>query len=182
MTPSLTTQQLAALKAAVLADPVLAPFLTAGNDGPVADALNLSTSFVVWRTDVPAATIFGQIVWANLTPVDPPDGTAAFTNRALVCQAKQINLQILLQGRTTPFDASNTRQRGGLQDALQNVPAGVGGTLLDAGWASGVRSALLRQATRAEQLLASGTGTTQAPGLLGAEGWISPAEVSRLRD
>ncbi|MBL8999290.1 MAG: class I SAM-dependent methyltransferase, partial [Gemmatimonadetes bacterium] len=43
--------------------------------------------------------VFDAITWANLTPVDVPDGSAAYTNRALLCQAKQINLQILLQGR-----------------------------------------------------------------------------------
>lgn len=167
------------LKAAVLASPDL--FAVGRNDTELARLLNLPSTFVVWRTSADADSVADAIVWANLTPLDTPDSSAAFTNRALACQAKQINLQIMLQGRQTlPTGKPNFRQ--GLQDALLNVPAGANGALLDAGWigASKVKASISRFATVAEKIFATGTGTAPTPGNLVFDGLVSINDIGDM--
>ena len=167
------------LKAAVLVSPELSA--VGRNDTELARLLNLPSTFVVWRSTTDADLIADAIVWANLTPADTADGTAVFTNRARVCQAKQINLQIMLQGRQLiPSGKLNFRQ--GLQDALLNVPAGVGGTLLDAGWLGNgkVKASISRFATVAEKIFATGTGTAPTPGNLVFDGLVSINDIGDM--
>ena len=167
------------LKAAVLVSPELSA--VGRNDTELARLLNLPSTFVVWRSTTDADLIADAIVWANLTPADTADGTAVFTNRALICQAKQINLQIMLQGRQSiPSGKLNFRQ--GLQDALLNVPAGVGGTLLDAGWLGNgkVKASISRFATVAEKIFATGTGTAPTPGNLVFDGLVSINDIGDM--
>jgi hypothetical protein len=135
-------------------------------------------AWYVWKVSSSADDIYDAITWANMTPADAPDGTALYTNRALLCQAKQINLQILLQGKQTLL-TSKLKIRQALTDALQNVPAGAGGALLDAGWAA-VKQTLYRQATTVEKLLSSGTGTTGVPANLDYDGSVSIEEVAAI--
>jgi hypothetical protein len=172
----MTPQQLATLKAYIDAQPEFAA-LTRNSDGAyaVAEAINQDeAAYFVWRDITSASDILDAIVWANLTPADAPDGTATFTNRALACQAKQLNLQILLQGREQ-LSTGRTNVRGALSDALTNVPAGAGGALLDAGWlgAGKVKTAITRRATRFEKLYATGTGTTGTPAVLTVVGPVA---------
>jgi hypothetical protein len=178
----LTTAQLATLKAAIDADGTLSAMPNFG-DGPydIAIALNQPSNpaWYVWKSSASVDEIFDAITWASLTPADAADGSATYTNRALVCQAKQINLQLLLQGRQT-LNATKLKIRQALTDALQNVPAGTGGANLDAGWTT-VKQALYRQATRAEAILSTGTGTTGVPANLGYEGSISAQDVQQAR-
>ena len=137
-----------------------------------------SPAYYVWASYTSADAIMDAITWASLTPSDAADGTATFTNRALLCQAKQFNLSILLQGRDRVASGKlNVRQ--GLSDALQNVPAGASGALVDAGWAGAgkVKAAITRQATRLEKLFATGSGTTATPSVLGYDGTIGYQEV-----
>lgn len=180
MTPS----QLATLKALVAAEPTLAQAVLTGQDAAIAAWLNedASPSYFVWRSTTPASDVMDAITWANLTPADAADGTAAFTNRALACQAKQLNLQILLQGRES-VATGKTSVRGGLSDALTNVPAGAGGTLMDAGWlgAGKVKAAITRLASRAEKALATGSGTSGTPSALTFEGQVSVNDAGLLR-
>ena len=182
----MTPQQLATLKAFILADPVMSvqPQGGAGSN-VVRDLLNAAASpaYFVWRSSTPADDVSDAITWASLTPVDTADGTATFTNRALACQAKQINLQIMLQGRTSvPTGKSNFR--AGLTDALLNVPAGAGGALLDAGWlgAGKVKAAITRQASVFEKIFATGTGSSGTPATLGVEGPVSGDDVQQARE
>lgn len=149
--------------------------------GVIRDALNAPASplFYVWRTTTPAADIGNAIVWSALTPVDAPDGTATYTNRALLCQAKQINVQTLIQGRDS-VASNKSNIRAGLQDALTNIPAGASGASIGAGWAS-VKSAMTRTATVLEQLLSTGTGTAVTPADLGYEGSIDNNTVDTAR-
>lgn len=146
----------------------------------IASAYNaLATpAYYVFASRTSADAILDAITWANLTPSDAADGTAAFTNRALVCQAKQFNLSIILQGRTD-VASGKTSVRQGLSDALQNVPSGAGGALLDAGWAGAgkVKAAITRQASRIEKLFATGNGTTATPSNLVYDGQIGYQEV-----
>jgi hypothetical protein len=178
----LTTAQLALVKAAIIADGALNSQPTnSDGDYAIAEALNAlsNPAWYVWKTNASTDDIYDAITWASLTPADAPDGTAIYTNRALLCQAKQLNLQILLQGKQS-LNASKLKIRQALTDAVQNVPAGVGGALLDAGWTA-VKQALYRQATRIEQILSTGTGTTGVPATLGYENRISYQDVGLAR-
>lgn len=170
--------QLDAFKAAILAEASLAAAVAAGQDGTVADFFNQAAipQFNVWRSSTPANDIADAINWQNLTPSDAADGTATFTNRALVCQAKQINIQVLLQGKES-VNSARSNIRAGFQDALTNIPSGVGGASATGGWAA-VKATMTRAATRAEKLFATGTGTQANPADLGWEGTVSSSDVA----
>lgn len=150
----MTPAQLTALKADMLgASNVALSAVIAGNDWQaVAAYYNAASVTNVWRPDAAADQIKGAINWANLTPSDTADGTQAYTNRALACQGKQFNLQLMLgqqTGGTCPGDLAPFRS--GLQDALQNIPSGAGGALLGGGWTA-VQNILRRPGSRLEVL------------------------------
>lgn len=170
-----------AFKTAILAetDPTFVALRQANETGQMADWYNQDTTFVVWRSTATTDEILNGVSGANLTPVDTPDSSQLWMNRALACQTKQMNLQMLLQRQgTLPVGKLNIRQT--LSDALQNVPAGAGGALLDAGWAGAgkVKSIISRVCNRAEKVWATGTGTSGVPGDLGAfEGRVTNDDI-----
>src|SRR6185312_5552574 len=104
-----------------------------------------------WNTAVGVATILNATTFADFTPSDlPPTAanpsapTAAetyalqlWTARSLVCQGKQFNYEIMLQGRTT-IDASLGTLRAGIKDACANLPSGGGGAIQNAGYSNGI--------------------------------------------
>jgi hypothetical protein len=180
----LSPQQLAAIKADILANPDLngqAP----GPDGAgeIAALYNAAAvpDYFVWRTTTPVADVENAINWANLTPADVPDASAVYTNRALACQARQFNLQMLIQGKTN-IATGRPNVRGGLQDALTDLPSGAGGGVRAGGWVA-LKAAISRQATRAEKLLigAGGGGTAANPGVLGFEGRLTYQDIEQAR-
>jgi hypothetical protein len=156
----LTTEQKATLKAAILADPVLAafPMNTDGAFG-IAAALNVQTAdFFVWKTSVPTNEIqFNGFDW---TRVD--------------------NLTIG-KARIWEWMASI----GQINPAQANVRAGilaVFGTAGDLAMRTAIFGHCQRLATRVEKLFATGTGTTTTeqgtgPAIMSYEGQISYAEV-----
>lgn len=153
------------------------------NDGNIAVAgwynLTAAGPFVVWR-DLPMETVLGLVTYAAMTPADTPDGTQTWANRSLACQGKQFNLQNLTIGRTTA-PMKRTNYRAAMQDCLTNLPAGAGGANISANW-TGVRDAAKFNATNAEKLFATGTGSTGSPADLGYEGSISAADVEDARN
>jgi len=178
----MTPAQIATLRAAVFADPTANAFLQSGNQQGLKDYLNSASTFYVWRSVTNTADILDAITWANITQSDAPDTSTLFTNRAWVCTEKQMNLQILLQSRET-LNTGKINIRGGLSDALTNVPSGIGGALLDAGWlgAGKVKSAITRLATLAEKAFTTGAGTSGTPGNLGVfEGQVDDFIASTL--
>jgi hypothetical protein len=186
----LTLQQVAALKAAIVADPVLNALPLSGDaDQQIADAFNaVQPDFFVWSTSVDVGSILDAINWPNLTPNDPPaQGTQllaqTWENRAMVCQIKQTNLQLMLQGRTT-INASRPNVRAGLNDALTNIPSGLNGANQNGG-SGAVQAVLARKATRAEKLFANvvgGNGATAATAAtLVFEGAITLQDVDGAR-
>ena len=179
----MTPAQLQTLKAAVLAsvDPAVQAAGASRNDTELARLLNLPSTFYVWRSTVPADEVADAILWDRLTPADAPDGSAIQTNRLLLCQSKQINLQVLLQGRDS-IGTGRANLRAGLSDALQNVPSGIGGATQDAGWAgaSRVKATITRLATVAERVFATGTGTTGIPGNLVFEGELNVNGIGEM--
>lgn len=157
----LTTAQLTTLKAAILADPVLAAMpMNSDGEFDIAVALNKQASpvFTVWATNVPISQ-----VGTAMNSTEVAGLTTANTNRLMVMQA--------YSGGT--FNASVPDVQAG----FNSVFSGAGGVL--------TRAALLivwkRLALRIEKILATGTGTDLAPATMGFEGNISPAEVRSAR-
>ena len=181
----MTPAQLTALKNHIAAnlDPAVIAARDSGNDTELARLYNLPSSFSVWRSTTPADTIADAIAWDKLTPIEAPDTTIIQTNRLLVCQSRQINIQILLQGRETVGTGRATLRKG-LNDALVGVPSGALGAAQDAGWggANGVKSSITRIATVAERVFATGTGTGANPGTLGFEGELSSSDIADIRN
>ena len=134
----LTAAQTLTLKNAISTTPILAAYPnTADGHADLAALLNkvASPEFWVWASDVNVQEIRARITWANLTPLDVPDGTAAWTNRALQCHGKQFAIQLIVPMIGT-FSATDANIRAGLQDALTGVRSGAGGASLGAGWAA----------------------------------------------
>lgn len=142
--------------------------------------LDSSPNFYVYKNNIPVQEIYNQITWANLTPTDAPDGTTTWLNRAMMCQSKQFNLQIILQGQSF-IDATKNNLRAGLQDCLTNVPAGISGANVSAGWVP-VRDSLYQVANRGEKLFASGIGTSGNPATRTVYGKISVSDVGSARN
>lgn len=158
----LTPAQLATVAADILAKPDLnSQPLNRDGSYQIYLLYNAVSATDVWRTDAPVQDIYDAIDWSKYTPTDAPDGTAIFTNRLLAIQTKQMNLQNMLQGRST-VDASKANLRAGLRDAVIGLPAGANGALITAGGASGatVLAALTRKALRIEALFAALPATT----------------------
>lgn len=139
-----------------------------GNDWQrVAEYYNSDSATNVWRPDAPVDPIKGAVLWANLTPAEAPDGTTSWTNRALACQGKQFNLQLMLgqqSGGTVPGDLPSFRT--GLQDALTNIPSGVAGAIMGGGWAT-VQTFLRRAGTRFEALFSTVDGAANKSAVYG---------------
>lgn len=168
---NLNTQQIGTLKDAVLASPDQAVQAAAANrnDTELALLLNLPSTFSVWRWDVPTSELVGAVVLANFTPLDAPDDTLLYANRCHVCELKQNNIRMLLSRDLITAQKASTRKD--LADALTNVPAGVGGAAIDAGWLGNgkVKATITRFATVAEKVFATGTGSVGVPGDLGVQ-------------
>jgi flagellar hook assembly protein FlgD len=177
---SLTNIQIATLRSAVLAEPSLTTAVETGDDLTIMFWCNtIVPTYKVWNTTTPTNVIGDAIIWANLTPTDTPDTTTVYTNRALMAQAKQLNIQIYLQGRET-VSTNKSNIRSGIQDALTNLPTGVNGANSSGGWAT-VKGVIQRAATNAEKVLAVGTGTSANPSDLTFEGNVTLNEASLLR-
>ncbi len=174
MTPS----QLTTLRTYVLATPALAA--VGRNDTELARLLNLPSAFSVWRIDVPSTELSGAIKLSSFTPADTPDNTMLYSNRCALCELKQNNIRLLLGRDFITAQKLTTRQD--LADALTNVPSGIGGAALDAGWlgAGKVKATITRFATVAESVFATGAGTANQPGDLGWEGVLSVDDIGQM--
>lgn len=190
----LTIAQKATLKAAINANPAWAAYPN-DSDGAynLAQVLNqkASPAFKVWRTEAPTDAIMDAIAFSSYTPNDAvlsSDTDPALSRKIgwlLTIQTKQMNLQLMVQGRQS-IDTSKANVRAGLRDAVILVPAGAGGTNVSPGGASGatVMTACLRDATEAEKILTTGhqsTGGVTAD-VMGYEGSISPQDVQEARN
>ncbi len=162
----LTTAQLATLKAAILADPLLdaQPNNTDGAFA-IAAAFNLDAApaFFVWRTAVPVDEIMQN--GFDWTRVD--------------------NLTV---GKARIWDWM--MRTGSLNPAQANVRAGVLATFsvaADLATRLAVFTHCQRLASRAEQLFATGAGTTTTeqgvgPAIMGFEGQLSYQDVDTARN
>jgi hypothetical protein len=128
-----------------------------------------------------------DVAISKYTPNDSPDNTATYTNRTLNIQTKQMNLQMMTQGRIS-LNCAKVNIRSGLRDAVISVPSGAGGANNAPGGASGVTvlNNCTRAATRVEKLLATAsqgsdtTGTVTAR-VMGFEGSVSDRDIAAAR-
>lgn len=159
---TLTSSQLATLKAAILANPTWNAFPN-NDDGHFNLAVLLnqiaSPTYTVWRRTVGITETGKKFVgteWASLSA------------------ANHTRLQTVAQWLADGYDASLADIRAMFDD----IWSGSGGTL--------TRSALLalwkRAATSVEKLFATGTGTDTAPATLVFEGMVTPSEVGTARN
>ncbi len=186
---TLTLAQKQAIKADILAQPDLNVVPTSA-DGAYELArlygLAPAVGLTVWKTNAGVTDILDAIDFSKYTPTDVPAGTdlpavsATWLNRALAIQTKQMNLQMMLQGRDT-LNAAKSTIRAGLRDAVIALPSGASGASVTAGGSSGatVLAACTRAANRIEKLLTAGpqtTGSTTAD-VMGFEGTLTPTNI-----
>lgn len=158
----LTPEQLQALKAAILADPAFAGLpLTSGAAALIAEEFNrpASPSFIVWRTAVPLDEIMRNGM--DWTRVD--------------------NLSV---GKARIWDWLS--RLGTINASQPNVRSGINATWVGTAADLAVRAAVYahckREATRAEKLLATGTGSDAVPGTMTFEGTLSSDDVQQARE
>lgn len=152
---ALTNAQLLTLKTNIAADPAFAS-VPHNSDGAfeVAMAYNLpaSPAFVVWKTDVPTSECKTAMVWTE------------YIGRSV---GERDAWQFMLANGTINAADANIRQ------GILDIFSGPGG--------AGSRAALVeiakRQATRAEKLFASGTGSSASPATMTFEGSLSYNDV-----
>ena len=158
---SLNTAQLATLKTAILADPVLAaqPNTNVGNS-VVAGALNAiaAPDFFVWRTSVEIDEIMRNGM--DWTRVD----------NLTVGKARIWDWMT----RLGSFNASKANIRAGIDAAWV-------GTAADLAVRATIYTHCKRQALVIEKILASGTGAIETPATLTREGPITPDEIEQAR-
>jgi len=189
MTPS----QIDALRVKVFADPGCQAFLAGqGDTNGLVSYLNQPSGENGWRTDAQINSILNAVDWTKYTPQDTIAGSdtdpalSIKIGRLLTVQTKQMNLQLMLQGRDT-LNCSRPNVRDGLRDAVVQLPTGVSGALTAAGGANGtnVLAQCVRPITRAESFMAASpiasdtTGTTTAR-VLGWEGQVDNVDIGTL--
>jgi hypothetical protein len=156
----LTTDQLQALKADILADPVLAA-QPMNDDGHAAirDAYNLIASPVwrVWRTSVSTAEVKDAVNWTE------------YIGRSV---GERSAFELMIANHVINPARANVRQ--GISDIFSGTQGQV------------TRTALLalakRDATRAEKLFSTGTGSDAVPATMTFEGSLSYSDVSAARN
>lgn len=183
-----TLSQLQAIKAAIVADPVLNAFPN-HSDGnfAIADLLNAPSNPAVmfWDTRASVQALLNAIDFSKYTQTDAIDSTVLQTNRLIAVQTKQMNIQNMTLGRES-LDMSKATTRASLRDAVIQISSGTSGGLVTAAGTSGANlmNAGLRVGTRLEAILASGTAQTGGvtASLFGYEGSINYQEVGQARN
>lgn len=156
----LTTEQLAALKADILADATLNAFPN-NSDGAfeIAKAYNLLAAgpWIVWKTDVSTLDIRNALVWAEYDVLSVSKQNAF----AFLCSNHVVN-------------AGLTNVRQGIQSIFSGPQ--------QAGNLAAMIAIAKRSATRAEKLFSAGTGTTASPATMTFEGQLSFQDVQDARN
>lgn len=160
---ALTDAQKTTLAAGIRAEtnPGVVAALAIRNDVFLTEWLNADSAQVAWNPRTNVRSIVDSISWDKFTPVDAADSTVFYSNRLLLIQTKQMNLQTILSGRDT-LDATLPNIRAALRDAVITLPAGTAGATISAGGAGGVNvlTACTRPVTNAERYLGGIDATT----------------------
>lgn len=178
--------QLTALRAKVFAsaDPQIVAAIAARDVNALVARLNSANGEQGWRTDAPVNAILDAITWSSYTPSDTiqnSDTDPVLTvrvGRLLTIQTKQMNLQLMLQGRDR-LDCSRPNVRGGLRDAVIQVPSGSNGANTAPGGtnAATVLAQCVRPITVAESLLAANAQASDTTGATSARVLTFEGEV-----
>lgn len=151
----LTPEQVATLNSAILSDPAISTAANNGEDGTVADYLNVQTNFIVWKT----AVSFDEVMNNGMdwTRVD--------------------NLTV---GKARIWEWMT--KLGSFNPSKANIRAGIDatwvGTAADLAVRALVYSHCKRTANRVEKILAFGTGTDTSPATLGFQGTMSAGDIA----
>ena len=159
----LTTTQLATLKAAILADPVLAAYPN-NSDGSyaIADLLKLPAApeYIVWKNSVSQDEImqngFDWVRVDNLSVGKARIWEWMFKNSSATMNPSKLNV------------------RAGIDEAWK-------GTAADLAVRAAVYVHCKRPANRLEKIFATGAGTDASPSVMAVEGEISYQEVDAAR-
>lgn len=155
----LTTEQLTALRAACFADQDAAALIAAGDANGLHTWLNEDSTFTVWKTSVQLEEITQNgFDWVRVD-----------------------NLAV---GKARIWEWMFGSEDGSINPNKANVRAGIEevwkGTAADLAVRAQVYVHCKRLATRAEKMLATGTGTDADPGTLTFEGEVIPTDATRL--
>lgn len=157
----LTEAQLTSLRAACLASPTAAAFFSQaeGSAAALKAHLNSASSFIVWRTRVTQDEIMmNGFDWVQVD-----------------------NLSV---GKARIWEWMFSNSEHAINPTKANVRAGIAECWKGTQAMLNVQAAVLghcrRAATVGERMLATGTGTTETPGLMAFEGEISDSEAARL--
>lgn len=147
------------LNTAIRAEPSIATCVTEGNDGCMADWLNSTSTFVVWKTalqevDVLQSDAFNFSLVDSLT-AGKRDEWSNFLFREGKCNPSKANI------------------RAGLLDIWS-------GTAAKTSVYNEIISLSKRNASQAEKVLATGTGTTATPEILTFEGSFNINELPSI--
>ena len=151
----MNTSQLSALKTLALADVTASAFVQSGNDTGLAEWFNQTTTHIVWRS-VMTPDMSREAILQGATQLDA------------LTVGKRDSLFWLASGDLNVSDAS-------VRAAIDDL-CGTQTTLKAA-----LLAAQKRTCSIAEKALATGTGTTAAPALLGWEGQISGNDIYDIR-
>lgn len=154
----LTAQQLATLKADILADPILSEWAATGRmASEIADAYNqlAAPEWIVWKTDVLVDEIMRNgMDWARVDNLS--------VGKARIWD---------WMGRLGTFDASRPNIRAGIDATWM-------GTAADLAVRAVVYTHCKRAARRGEKVLSAGTGTTASPATMGYEGYLTYQDIN----
>lgn len=156
---ALTLSQLQALKAEIVADATLNA-QPQNSDGAfaIAIALNLifAPAFIVWRTNIPTSDVKKAVVWTEYI------GRSVGEQNAFAL--------MISNGIVNGADANIRQGFGDIFSGLSGVNTRANLTAL-----------AKRSATRAEKVLATGTGTDVAPATMNFEGSLTFQDVLSAR-
>lgn len=157
----MTTEQVAALRAAILADPALAAWRQERRDDLIADYYNQPAvpTFNVWRTFVTKEEVYGN--GFNWVAIDD------------VAEVKWRVWAELFDNEARAFAPSKANVRAAVVEVWKGNAAKLA-----------VQTYILnkckRMANRVERLFATGAGTDAAPGDLVFEGTLSTNDISAI--
>jgi hypothetical protein len=161
----MTPQQLSALKAYILADPVLAAY-PMNSDGhyAIAEALNqpAAPAFIVWKT---------RVTWDEIM-----ENGMDFTRVDNLTNGSKWRIwEWLFKNSNNAMNPSKVNHRAG-------IDASWVGTAQDLAVRAAVYVHCKRPATVFEKVLATGTGSDAMPATMGVEGPVSYSDVGFARN
>lgn len=152
----------AALKAHILASPDLAPLVTSGDYQAIANILNLTATpdFYCWRPSMPTREI-GQVI--------------SYVALAAMTTANLDRVRTFDTLNPESFDPSRADIRQYMADTFSGALGGQGQATRDA-----LEAAYRDKATRAEKIVATGTGSFASPATFGWEGALSAFDIGPI--